>query len=154
MPSPRIPAFHAVPVRIRKDGWTPLKQAEFIGHLAETRCVATAARAVGMRRETAYRLRSRAGAESFCAAWDAALSDGGDLAARLGAVERAFAATRPNRKVTLRELEWRSETGLWHVLMKRGRYVGVRQKPDNCALLALVSRVDRSQADWWQERAG
>lgn len=36
-PTPRIPLFHAVPTRVCADGWTPLRQAEFIGHLAETR---------------------------------------------------------------------------------------------------------------------
>ena len=148
MPSPRIPAFHAVPIRARRDGWTPLRQAEFIGHLAQRKCVATAARMVGMRRETAYRLRARAGAESFCAAWDAALLKREDFAGRLGAAERAFAATRPNRKVTLGELEWRGATGIWRVLMKRGHYVGVRRKPDNCALLALVSRLGKAHAEW------
>lgn len=145
MPSPRIPAFHTVPVRPRKDGWTPLKQAEFIGHLAETRCVEKAARAVGMRRETAYRLRTREGAESFCAAWDAALLrqglDAGDWALRLAAQERATQAVRPKRKVTLGELEWRVETGIWQVLMRRGRYAGVRQKPDNSALLHWLHRL-------------
>lgn len=148
MPSPRIPAFHTVQTRSRKDGWTPLRQAEFIGHLAETRCVRSAALAVGMRRETAYRLRARAGAESFCAAWDSALLKPDQFADALALHDRAAAARRATRKVTLWELEWRSETGIWQVMLRRGRYVGVRQKADNCALLALVSRIGKLSERW------
>ena len=47
-----MPAFVPVPLRTRSDGWTPLKQAEFLGYLAETRSVAEAARRVNMARET------------------------------------------------------------------------------------------------------
>jgi hypothetical protein len=50
-----------------------VKQAEFIGELAETRSVTEAARRVGVTRETAYRLRRRKWSASFCAAWDAAM---------------------------------------------------------------------------------
>jgi hypothetical protein len=131
----RIPPFHAVPVRIREDGWTPLRQAEFIGHLAQTRSVSAAAKAVSMARETAYRLRSREGAEGFCAAWDVAMG-------RLAAEETARMALRPLRKVTLKQLEWRVETGIWRVVLRQGRYLGVSQKPDNSALLTLLSRLD------------
>ena len=143
-PHRQIPSFHAVPVRIRADGWTPLRQAEFIGHLVETRSVAKAARAVSMGRESAYRLRRKPGAEGFCAAWDIAL-------ARLGtergmqrwraACEAARLALTPHRKVTLPHLEWRVETGIWRVILHAGKYRGVRRKPDNSALLAILSRV-------------
>ena len=69
----RIPAFHPVPVGPRKDGWTPTRQAAFIGLLAQTRSVEGACRAISMGRESAYRLRKRPGAAGFAAAWDAAL---------------------------------------------------------------------------------
>jgi hypothetical protein len=39
--------------------------------LAQTGSVAAAARAVGMSRESAHRLRTKHGAESFAHAWDA-----------------------------------------------------------------------------------
>lgn len=128
MPRPRIPDFHAVPVWPRKNGWTPLRQAEFIGELAETRNVAEAARRLGLTRETAYRLRKRALSESFVAAWDAALGR------RFDWPDRGLA------KVTLHELRWRVETGLWRVILVRGKYRGVRRMADNSALLALVRR--------------
>ncbi|MEL7447502.1 MAG: hypothetical protein AAGK02_17150 [Pseudomonadota bacterium] len=137
MSQPRIPPFHAVPLRARSDGWTPLRQAEFIGHLAETRSVAKAARAVGMARETAYRLRTRPFSESFCAAWDAAL--GRPLDSALLASPSAL--IQPNRKVTLPALAWRIESGVWSVILRRGKYAGVRQKPDNSAVLAAASRL-------------
>ena len=70
----RVPAFTPVPLRFRADGWTPLRQAAFLGALAETWSVAAAARAAGMSRESAYRLREKPGAESFAAAWDAILA--------------------------------------------------------------------------------
>jgi hypothetical protein len=71
--SPDFP-FEPVPGRARADGWTAERQRLFVRHLAETRSVTRSAAAVGMSRETAYRLRSRAGAGSFAAAWDAALA--------------------------------------------------------------------------------
>ena len=45
------------------------------------------------------------------------------------------------RKVTIPELEWRVATGLWQVMLRGGRYVGVVRKPDETALLALLSRT-------------
>ena len=47
----RVPPFLPVPLRARADGWTPERQARFIGLLAETGSVVEAARAVGMSRE-------------------------------------------------------------------------------------------------------
>jgi hypothetical protein len=62
-----------VPLRSRHDGWTPDKQEEFIDALAESGCVAEAARRVGMGISSAYALRRRVRSKSFRAAWDAAL---------------------------------------------------------------------------------
>jgi hypothetical protein len=146
----RIPAFHAVPVRPRSDGWTPLRQAEFIGHLAETRSVAKASRAVSMGRESAYRLRTKPGAEGFNAAWDVALARLGTAKGKaqwLAAREAARTALTPHRKVTLPQLEWRVETGIWHVILRGGRYCGVRRKADNRALLTILSRVSVPERD-------
>jgi len=68
-----------------------MRQAQFIGYLAETRCVRAAALRVGMSRETAYRLRARPGADSFCGAWDAALAE--DQEAWAAAYSRARGRT-------------------------------------------------------------
>lgn len=56
----------------RHDGWTPDRQAAFLRELAATHNVAAAARAVGMSRQSAYKLRARMRGEPFDAAWDAA----------------------------------------------------------------------------------
>ncbi|RYD43729.1 MAG: hypothetical protein EOP63_08560 [Sphingomonadales bacterium] len=59
--------------RHRADGWTPETQANFIRALEAMGSVGKAARAVGMGRASAYRLRDRPGATSFAAAWDSAI---------------------------------------------------------------------------------
>ncbi|QZP08097.1 helix-turn-helix domain-containing protein [Caenibius sp. WL] len=70
----RLPAFVPVPVRARRDGWDAVRQGQFIGWLAQTGSVSEAAARVGRSRESAYRLRRRADAAGFAAAWDAALA--------------------------------------------------------------------------------
>ena len=70
------PASHApfepVPVRPRRDGWTPEKQRAFIEALADTGLVREAAARVGMTEQSASRLRRRADARAFDIAWEAA----------------------------------------------------------------------------------
>ncbi|MBL8649207.1 MAG: hypothetical protein JNL35_02245 [Sphingopyxis sp.] len=69
-----ILAFTPVPAqRKRADGWTPEIQTCFIRALEAMGSVGRGAKAVGMDRRSAYRLRERPGAESFAAAWDRAL---------------------------------------------------------------------------------
>jgi hypothetical protein len=60
-------------LRIRRDGWTPERQLCFLDALQHTRSVTKAVASVGMRRESAYRLRSRRDGALFAAAWDRAL---------------------------------------------------------------------------------
>lgn len=59
----------ACPERSRRDGWTTDRQARFLTALAATRSVTDAARAVGMSRKSAYRLRSREPDGLFAAMW-------------------------------------------------------------------------------------
>lgn len=67
-------AFTPVPnLRPRHDGWSAERQRMFVQALAVMGAVAGAARAVGMSVQSANLLRKRPGAESFAAAWDAAL---------------------------------------------------------------------------------
>ena len=127
-PSPRrrVPAFTPVPLRYRKDGWTPMKQAAFLGALAETWCVVAAARRVGMTRESAYRLRGKPGAESFAAAWDSILAE-----------------PRRIRKST-HELLWhRLFYGTLKPVMRGGRHIGTLHSPDEDAVLRLYRREMR-----------
>lgn len=124
----RVPAFSPVPLRGRGDGWTPLRQAAFLGALAETGSVVAAARKVGMARETAYRLRRRAGAESFAAAWDKVMG----------------AQTPPKWKVTAAERLQRALVGLLKPVMYGGRHVATVVKPDDAALLAQLAQLGRA----------
>ncbi len=69
--------FTPVPVgRTRHNGWSEMQQKRFIAALSVMGSVRHAARAVGMGRQSAYRLRERGGAESFARAWDEALEEG------------------------------------------------------------------------------
>ena len=57
--------------------WTTGKARTFLGALAHFGRVSQAAHAVGMCRQSAYRLRARLGEDSlFARAWDEALADG------------------------------------------------------------------------------
>ncbi|MDF2603066.1 hypothetical protein [Sphingomonas sp.] len=78
-PHPAAPdplAFTPVPRRYRHDGWTAERQRGFIHALAETGSVKAAARRIGKTTEGAYHMRRQPGADSFCAAWEAALASG------------------------------------------------------------------------------
>lgn len=125
-PRRRVPAFTPVPLRYRKDGWTPLRQADFLGHLAESWSVAAAARHVGKTRESAYRLRGKFGAASFAAAWDAILAE-----------------PRAVRKST-HELLWhRLFYGTLKPVIRGGKHVGTLASPDNDAVLRLYRQEMR-----------
>ena len=66
----RVPVFlprAVAPAQRWMDARSP---GDFLAALAQGGSVAGAARKAGRARETAYRLRRKAGAESFAAAWD------------------------------------------------------------------------------------
>jgi hypothetical protein len=125
----RVPPFLPVPLRARADGWTPDRQARFIGFLAETGSVAEAARRVGLSRMAAYRLRRCEGAASFAHAWDAIVGywQGEPVAAR---------------KVTPGELFERAHEGEFHILMRRRKFIRAVRKPSTSALLRHLRRMD------------
>ncbi len=54
--------------------WTPAKQRLFLAALLETGSVARAARAAGMSRSSAHRLRQRLAGTPFDKTWDRALA--------------------------------------------------------------------------------
>ena len=101
-PKPRARRLKAagvafVPVRTaikRHDGWTPARQQGFLVALHATGVVATAAQAVGMSAQSAYRLRARPGAASFAAAWDKLLRE-----ARMRALDMVTEAALTDRYV-------------------------------------------------------
>ena len=78
-----------IPAVPPEDRWTKRKMAEFLRMLGATQCVASAARAVGMSRQSAYKLRNRLKGEPFDIAWEAAFQHGYD-ALHQAALERAL----------------------------------------------------------------
>ena len=124
-PWPRVPPFYPVPaLRSRRGGWSPQRQADFLGFLAETGSVLAACERVGLSREAAYKLRRRPGAKSFAAAWDAALG-------------------APVRKVTHPDAGPTANSGQIRITMEDGRYVGAAQESDDSMLLRMLDRWDR-----------
>ena len=69
MPEVRRKRAAPAPAELR---WTRERQVDFLAALAETHSVSHAARAVGMSRQSAYRLRARLRDQPFALAWDAA----------------------------------------------------------------------------------
>ncbi|HYD36819.1 MAG TPA: hypothetical protein VEA60_04350 [Allosphingosinicella sp.] len=114
-------AFVPVPVRPRRDGWTPARQCAFILRLALLGSVASAARAVGMSRESAYRLLGHPGASSFAAAWDKAQGWGRGRASDIG-IDRAIHGEK-------------------RIVHYRGRKVGEYVRFDNRLLIAAMNRL-------------
>lgn len=89
--------YRWVPVRRRPryDGWTEEKQRRFIEVLADTGLVSVAAKAVGMTRESAYKLRRAAHGAAFARAWDAARHHAGSFLEDI-AFERAIEGVEHN----------------------------------------------------------
>jgi hypothetical protein len=125
-PSPPASAaildFAPVPVAPRADGWTAEKQRAFIEALADTGSVPLAAKSVGMGVEGAYRLRRRADASAFAAAWDAAY---GVMTQRL--TDAAFA---------------RAIHGVANPVFFQGEMVGERVQYDERLTRFLLERHD------------
>lgn len=120
--------FTPVPVKSRRDGWTPRAQEMFVLLLAAGLGIASATRAVGKSRQTAYRLRDRPDAASFAAAWDRALH---------------FARLRPLAPgTTARE---RAIEGVLVPVMYRGRVVHWRRKFCDRTLGLLLAQHRRGQ---------
>lgn len=136
----RPPFFTPVKLRARKDGWSPQLQCAFLAELYLRGSVAGAAKAVGKSRESAYRLRAKRDAQSFAAAWDHVLGAPGSPPARRTGIADW-------RKVTLRDLYYRVEIGLWQPVIYRGTMRFIAQKPDNSALLRLLRRLDAQRGE-------
>ncbi len=132
----------ARPEQTHPDRWTKAKMAGFLRELAACHSVAAAAQAVGMSRQSAYKLRNRLKGEPFDVAWEAAFQHGYD-ALHQAALERALFGV---------------EVPVFH----KGEQVGSRTHFDErltCFLLAARNRHGaqqlgryRAAADYWAER--
>jgi hypothetical protein len=89
--------YRWVPVRRqpRYDGWTEEKMRRFIETLADTGQVSLAAKAVGLSRESAYKLRRAPHGAAFARAWDAARHHAGSFLEDV-AFERAIEGVEHN----------------------------------------------------------
>ena len=128
MDVPAFLRFAPVPVRARRDGWTPTLQRRFILNLARGMGPTEAARRVGRSRQTAYALLEKPGAGPFAAAWDAAVD---------------FA--RCARVAARGPLDF-TGTGIDTLLIPRfyrGRLVGFVQREDTAAAMRRLSMLDR-----------
>ncbi len=121
-PPPTPPDFTPAPTRNRHAGWTAERQRKFIEHLALTGMVGEASALVGFASSSAYRLRDRAGAESFAHAWDAALH---------------LTPTRLSAITFDRAVNGRVER-----FYKNGELVMERRIPSDHLLTWLLSRLD------------
>ena len=140
---PALPPPPRPPVRERKgDRWTKPKMAEFLRQLAATHSVSAAARAVGMHRRSAYKLRARLKGQPFDIAWEAAFRHGYDNLAH-AALERALNGV---------------EVPHYH----QGELVGTHRKYDERLTVALLAMRNRAgapmlgrygaAAEWWGDR--
>jgi len=93
--------------KIRRDGWTPERQLRFLNTLARTRSVTRAARAAGMSRESAYRLRARKDGALFAAAWDRALEGHKLISPARARPIRPRSISRENPPKVTKSMKWK-----------------------------------------------
>lgn len=120
-----IPAFTPWRAkRVRVNGWCPATQRSFIAELTRIGSPAAAAKAVGRSARSAYLLREKEGAESFAAAWDAAIMHG-RKAAHSVAIDRAL-------------------YGEITPIYRKGQFWGFRIKQNDRLLAAAVRAYDKT----------
>jgi hypothetical protein len=122
--------FTPVPVKARHDGWSHAVQLRFVLAIARGAGVDEAARSVGRARVGAYRLRRRAGAESFAAAWDSAAAFAGD--ARCAAHARRTAGSSIETLLVPR--------------FYRGRLIGYVEREQVSGVMGRLAVLDRLAA--------
>ncbi len=110
-------------LRRRRDGWSEERQRAFIAALAVCGTVTMAARAVGSTARSAYRLLDAPGADSFAAAWDAAI-DQGYARIQADALERAL-------------------KGAFVPVYRRDKLVRVEHRRSDKLAIALLNGQDR-----------
>ncbi|MEM8919222.1 MAG: hypothetical protein AAGE37_10210 [Pseudomonadota bacterium] len=161
--TPPTPNHKPDPFDPHPNRWNKRKMADFLRMLAASQNVSTAAKSVGMSRQSAYKLRARLKGAPFDIAWEAAFRHGYDNLAH-AALERALngvevphyyrgelvgTSRRYDERLTVALLAMRNRSGA--PLMGRygaaAEYYGERWD-------ALLERVHLGPADWQQDDAG
>jgi len=127
MSLPDFLRFAPVPLRAQHNGWSPARQLRFILALARGAGPDEAARALGMTRQSAYRLRGKPGAGSFAVAWD-----------RAQAFARSAAAAKRSSLPGCGGIETMLVPRYY-----RGRLIGFVQREDLAGAMRLLGRLDR-----------
>ena len=125
---PEFLHFDPVPVKARRDGWTPLRQFRFILAIARGLSTSEAVRACGMTRASLYNLRNHPHGDSFARAWDAAHAFQYDCRRAQAAVP----TVDPDSLLVPR--------------FYRGRMVGFVIREDAAEAMRRLSRLDRIAA--------
>lgn len=136
------PTSLARPYGNSPERWCKGRMVDFLRVLAGSHCVASAARSVGMSRQSAYRLRARLKGEPFDIAWEAAFQHGYDALHQV-ALERALHGV---------------EVPVFHL----GEQIGTRRHFDERLTVYLLSARNRHGAqrlgrytvasEFWSER--
>jgi hypothetical protein len=127
MTLPEFLRFTPVQLRTQHNGFRVKQQLRFIVALARGASVSEAAHAVGMTRQSVYRIRRRPDAESFAAAWDNAI----EFARRVEAARRSPAAVPGTIETILVPRYY------------RGRLIGYVQREDLAGAMRLLGQLDR-----------
>ena len=141
-------------------GWTPRRQAVFLRELASTHNVSVAAQAVGMSRQSAYKLRARLHGQPFDLAWQAAFQLRFDILAET-AMQRAMEGTevphfhKGELIHTSRRFDERLTLGLLALRNKVRRPAPYSYEPA-CAyrqndVTGLIARVEHGPELWRDE---
>ena len=141
----------------RHDGWTPARQAAFLRELGATHNVSAAAKAVGMGRQSAYKLRARLRGTPFDRAWEAAFASRFDALAE-AALDRALngvevphfyngeligTSRKYDERLTLSLLAMRRE------LVRKPKYDFLPEAAyETGDLAALADRVEQGPQEW------
>ncbi|MFW2350421.1 hypothetical protein [Qipengyuania sp.] len=161
LPVPRgeLPPFDPVPRRCaRHDGWTATRQRRFIEALADSGSVESACRTVNMSTVGAYHLRRQPGADSFRAAWEAAL-DLGVQRIEDAAMDRALNGTEETIHYHGEHVATRrryNERLVMFILRNRaaGRFGEHGAKgPDAVGRMELERLRKQWRAEWEEERS-
>lgn len=113
--------------RRRAGGWTPARIRTFLTILADCGVVGDAARAAGMSRRSAYRLRNSAEGRAFHLAWSA--------------------AQQLARRRLADDVQSRAVHGCVDLIVSDGKVVGERHRFDNRLAMAVLARLDRLALD-------